>query len=159
MAIPDLLPEQIFQNERAGTLPQVVAFVDLVETDPASVIVTLNALDKSQLLLAPRLLQGEVPSAIELEIPDGRQPDAKERRAAAVGVVWALLASGADKDFDFPRPIEREISRDRRTGELQRIHRATDGNQSRQAEASVRIRARQLAVAVGYLPTKRSSDE
>lgn len=158
MAKPDLLPEEIFQNERAGALPQVGAFIDLVEADPASVMVALNALDRSKLPLAPRLSEGQAPTAAELEIQNGRQPDSRERRAIAVGVIWALLATGADKDFDFPRPIEQEISRDRRTGELQRQHRVTDGNPNRQAEVSLRIRARQLAVAVGYLPTRQSSN-
>jgi hypothetical protein len=166
----DIAPTPQEQTFRYGgpTQPETLkAFVDLVTHDPNSVGTVLSFIDQTDLQLAGRLNakdqppEQELTEAISTPRPGRPEPDADviARRVEALNVVWALLGSKADQDLDYPRPVETRISRSRRVEELQRIHRAAGSttqkgvtlNPRGEAEASLRIRAVRLAIALGSL--------
>lgn len=171
MPMPDLNAEQIFRYDGATETPAALgSFVDLAAADPGSVAVALRFIDQSKQLLAPILAEGQaapvgaLEEAIKARRPDV-QPDVLERRTVALGVVWALLASGADRNLDYPRPVESRISNNPRVKELRRARAAAGAttpkgkvmNPAGEAEAVLKIRANHLAIAVGCLPVKQQA--
>ena len=162
--------EQTFRYDGPTQPEALKAFVDLVTHDPNSVGTVLRFIDQTDLPLAARLnAKGQPPAqelteAISNPRPGRPEPDAGviARRVEALNVVWALLGSKEDQNLDYPRSVETRISRSRRVGELQRIHRAAGSTTQRgltlnprgEAEASLRIRAIRLAIALGSISTQ-----